>query len=328
MKSLVQWSAGLTRAWATENAAAWNRFWFTPCSPRVISLLRILTGVMLVYSHLVWAKDLGSFLGVDAWIDNETARSLHDGTFGFSDAARSYLWNIDSMGLLWAHHLIVILVAISFAMGFLTRLSGPLSLFFQLMLLHRLTGMLFGLDQIVTYCLMYLSLAPSGACYSIDAWLRDRRPANVSSWLFPAGKPSVSANIATRLLQIHLCVIYFFGGIAKARGTTWWNGSAMWLSAANYEYQSIPLTWIASYPRLGAMLSNATMLWELSYIALIWPKVTRPIYLATAVMVHAGIALFLGMITFGSMMIIANLIFIPPKWLQRRSSETGLSVSQ
>ncbi|MEM6688939.1 MAG: HTTM domain-containing protein [Planctomycetota bacterium] len=321
MKSVVGSSFGLARQWLTESAEAWSRFWFTPCSPRVISVLRILAGAMLVYSHLVWAMDLGSFLGPDAWIDNDTAKSLHDGSFGFSDAARSYLWNIDSMGLLWAHHVVAILIAIAFTLGFLTRLSGPLSLFLQLMLLHRLTGMLFGLDQILTYCLMYLSIGPSGACYSVDAWLRRRLTGDRLAWLFPADRPSVSANVATRLLQIHLCVIYFFGGIAKARGTTWWDGSAMWLSAANYEYQSVPLTWIVDYPRLGALLSNATMLWELSYVALIWPRLTRPVFLVIAVMVHAGIGIFLGMITFGTMMIIANLIFVSPKLFSCQSCE-------
>jgi hypothetical protein len=33
-----------------------------------------------------------------------------------------------------------------------------------------------------------------------------------------------------------------------------------------------------------------------------------------AFLVHAGIALYLGMITFGFMMIVANLAFIPTAW--------------
>jgi hypothetical protein len=35
--------------------------------------------------------------------------------------------------------------------------------------------------------------------------------------------------------------------------------------------------------------------------------------LAVAFFVHAGIALFLGMITFGTMMIVANMAFVPVK---------------
>jgi hypothetical protein len=44
---------------------------------------------------------------------------------------------------------------------------------------------------------------------------------------------------------------------------------------------------------------------------------TRPITLAIAVAVHGGIALFMGMITFGLMMIAANMIFLRPETVLR-----------
>ncbi len=52
--------------------------------------------MMLLYSHLVLATDLSSFLGDQAWVNNETVRQLHDGAFGFSDLGRSYLWHISN----------------------------------------------------------------------------------------------------------------------------------------------------------------------------------------------------------------------------------------
>ena len=61
--------------------AAWDRFWFTPRPPHTLAVLRILTGAFLLYSHVVLASDLESFLGDNSWIDNATARSLHDGSF-------------------------------------------------------------------------------------------------------------------------------------------------------------------------------------------------------------------------------------------------------
>jgi hypothetical protein len=39
--------------------------------------------------------------------------------------------------------------------------------------------------------------------------------------------------------------------------------------------------------------------------------------LGMAVIVHGGIALFLGMITFGCMMIVANMAFIEPEFFER-----------
>lgn len=322
--SLKQWGAGYV--------AAWDRFWFAPRLPHTLCILRIIAGSMLLYSHLVLATDLTSFLGETAWINNETALKLHDGSFFDADAARSYLWHIDSAGLLWAHHALTILVTAMFAAGLLTRITVPLAFFFQLMYLHRLTGHLFGLDQIVTYSTMYLMLSPCGSCLSVDAVLRKKLASKLSDkrWfriLFPDDSPSVGANVATRLLQLHLCVIYLFGGLSKARGQTWWDGTAVWYSVGNYEYQSMNMTWMAHYPWLFSAMTHATLFWEVFYCALVWPRLTRPIVLAVAVAVHGGIALFLGMITFGLMMIGANMIFVSPDWIaaklgRRQSEET------
>ena len=305
----------------------WDRFWFTPRLPHTMGILRLCTGVMLLYSHLVLASDLLSFLGPDAWISNQTSMQLHDGAFGYSDWARSYLWLIDAPAVLWAHHIVTMVITAMFAIGLLTRFTAPLALFFQWMLLHRLTGALFGLDQIVTYSTMYLAIAPSGATFSIDSWIRrkldcgDKEYSRFVCWLFPDQLPRVSTNTATRLFQIHLCVIYLFGGLSKSRGTDWWDGNAMWYSFSNLEYQSIDMTWMSAYPLVMAAITHLTLFWETFYCALIWPKYTRPFVLATAVMIHGGIALFMGMITFGVMMIVANMVFVEPTWIARKRTE-------
>ncbi len=310
------------RNWWQDGFRAWDAFWFTPRDPTTLGLLRIATGLMLFYSHIVLGSDLTAFLGETAWINNETARALHDGAFGTSDWGRSYLWWIDRPFGLWLHHGFTLLVTLAFAVGFLTRVTAPMAWFLQLMYIHRLTGALFGLDQIVTYVAMYLMLAPCGSCFSVDAWLRRRfrdrlDTSGLLRWLLPERVPSIAANVATRLLQLHLCVIYLYGGLAKARGQMWWDGTAVWFALGNVEYQSIDMTWMSRYPRLFSTLTHVTLFWEIFYCALVWPKWSRPIVLAIAVAVHGGIAMFLGMITFGLMMIVANMIFLEPAWLRR-----------
>ena len=85
------WAIKASREWLRECVEAWDRFWFTPRSPHTLALIRIIVGTLLLYSHLVLATDLMSFVGTTAWINNEMAQSLHDGTFGISDSSRSYL---------------------------------------------------------------------------------------------------------------------------------------------------------------------------------------------------------------------------------------------
>ena len=93
-------------------------------------------------------------------------------------------------------------------------------------------------------------------------------------------------------------------------------GSALWFAAANQEYQSLSLTWLVHQPWLIALLTHITVFWETFYPVLIWPRLTRPIFLALAVAVHGGIAIFLGMKTFGLAMIFGNMAFVEPETVE------------
>ena len=196
--------------------------------------------------------------------------------------------------------------------GLWTRVVSILAWIITVAYCHRLTGALFGLDQVNVMLAMYLMIGPSGAAYSVDRWLARRKTPNL-------GPPPalVSANLAIRLIQLHMCIIYLFGGIGKMRGLAWWLGDAFWFSIANYGYQSWDLTWLAASPMLIALITHVTVFWETFYCVLVWPRITRPLMLGLAVVVHGGIALALGMPTFGTAMLIGNLAFVSPYWIKR-----------
>lgn len=305
-------------AWIRQWAAAWDRFWFTPKSPTTLAVIRIACGAMLAYVHLIWAFLASDFLGSNAWISTDTVRELHR-----EDWAWSWLWYIESPSLILLHQLVAIAASLGMMLGFLTRLATPLAWWMTLMICHRLTGALFGLDQVLMMLSMYLMISDCGSVLSIDAVLKRRSTvvrSQQSPWLailFPEPSPSVANNLATRLIQLHLCVIYLFGGLGKMRGEMWYDGSAMWYTIVNYEYQSFDITWLGHWPLAISTLSALTIFWETFYCALVWPKLTRPVTLALAVFVHGGIAFALGMVTFGTIMIVANMAFIEPETLQR-----------
>jgi hypothetical protein len=304
MNRLATWIG----TWATDILAGWNRFWFSETQPHTLALIRILAGSMLFYTHAVWTLDLMAFLGPDGWLPNELARNMHG-----ESAAWSYLWYFESPVVLGVLHLVALIIFLMLTVGFFTRITSVLAWLITLAYCHRLTGAFFGLDQVNAMLAMYVMVGPSGAVYSVDRWLSQRRAGQ-------GGKPkrtevasSISANVAIRLIQLHMCVIYMFGGISKMRGELWWDGSAVWYAIANLEYQSLDMTWLVHSRWLIALLSHVTVLWETFYCALVWPKRTRPIVLLIAVGIHGGIGLFLGMWTFGLAMLIANLAFISPE---------------
>ena len=146
----------------------------------------------------------------------------------------------------------------------------------------------------------------------MDRWLRLRKLNSNGDAVSLPPRAFVSTNVATRLLQIHLCVIYFFAGAGKLLGETWWNGEALWGAFANLEYQTIDMTWMAGSLVLVNFLTQFSVAWELSYSVFVWNRYTRPIMIALAIPLHMGIALCMGMITFGLVMLIANLVFVSP----------------
>lgn len=298
-------------SWAQQAIDGWDRFWFSAIAPDTLAAIRIACGAMLVYVHVIWASQLNDFMGSNAWLDLTAIAELHR-----SDWAWSWLFYVTSPTLLWIHQILAIVVCFMMMAGILTRISVPLAWWMTLMVCHRMTGALFGLDQIVIMLSMYLMLSRCGSVWSVDAQLRRRRDAKSSSWIFPDDAPSVGNNIATRLIQLHLCTIYLFGGLGKMRGEMWWDGSALWYTLVNYEYQSLNLTWMGNYRMVIAALTAATIFWETFYCALVWPKWSRPIVLLMAVFVHGGIAIALGMVTFGYIMIVANFAFLSPEWLR------------
>jgi hypothetical protein len=54
----------------------WVSFWFTPGDPTTMAFIRIVTGCLVVYVHLVYSFDLTAFFGRDAWFDLNSANRL------------------------------------------------------------------------------------------------------------------------------------------------------------------------------------------------------------------------------------------------------------
>lgn len=283
---------------------AWDRFWFTPTDPTTLCLIRVFAGLMLFYTHAVWTLDLEAFFGEQSWLSREVL--AHANRNGYSWSVLSWC---RTPAALWTMHIAALGTFALLTIGLWTRIVSVLAFVFTVSYTQRSPGALYGLDQINSLLSLYLMLGPSGSRFSVDAWQASRSARSVDS-------ASVSANFAIRLMQCHLCVIYLFAGLSKLQGVTWWNGFAVWGGIANQEYQTLDLTWLAEWPLVINALTHLTVAWEVSYCVLIWNRWTRPLVLLGAIAMHLGIAVALGMPTFGLAMLIANLSFVSPAFLR------------
>ena len=291
---------GYLRDAVSAAANSWNRFWFSPADSSMLCLIRVLAGLMLLYSHAVWTLHLEAFFGEHSWLTREVVAQASQGGFTWSVLS----W-CRTPAALWTMHVAALMTFALLTIGLWTRVVSVLAFVFTVSYAYRTPGALYGLDQVNGFLSLYLMIGPSGSRFSVDA-VRARRAGRVTD------RPSVTGHIAVRLIQCHLCVIYLFAGLSKLQGPTWWNGLAVWGGIANQEYQTLDLTWLADWPPLVNFLTHATVAWELSYCVLIWNRWTRPLVLLGAIGMHLGIITALGMPTFGLAMLIANVAFVSP----------------
>ncbi len=301
--------------WFRDACQGWDRFWFSPADAATLATIRIFAGAMLLYTHFVWMLELEGFFGEAGWLSKEFVFRYHDSAYAWS-----HLYWIESPALLWATHLIALCIFASLMVGFRSRLSAAFAALLTISYAHRASGALFGLDQINGFLALYLIVGPCGDAFSVDAWLAKKNAK-------PKVIPKVSCNIAIRLMQIHLCIVYLFAGCGKLFGQSWWEGTALWGAFANLEYQTLDMTWTASRMWIIDVMTHVTLFWEVSYIALIWPRLSRPIMLLLAIPLHLGIAMCMGMVTFGVVMLIANLAFVSPEFIRNVSGRLGSMVN-
>ena len=295
---------------AADLGAAYHRFWFAPSAPHTLAVLRILVGGMCLYGTAVWGLALDEFLS-DAGFQ---PAGLIEPRTGPS------LWFFVPDSLRWPVHLACLAVLALYTAGAGTAVTSKLAFVVVASYAHRAPMATFGLDQIETFLTLYLCLAPCGAAYSIDAWLRRRRGR-------PEPAPSPRNTLAARLIQVHLCVLYTSAGLAKLKGEAWWDGTAIWKAAANLEYQTADLTWLAAAEPVGHLLTHVTVAWELSFWALVWRPRLRPYVLLIGTGMHLGIGAFLGMWTFGLVMTFAYLTFVPPTYFTPLAATNGSASS-
>ena len=304
---------------ARDFAAAWTDFWFRPADPATLAWLRFLTGAMTLYTHAVWSLRLEEFFAPDGWLPPQFVADLRGGTPDWS------LWWLVPDGWLWPVHAACLLVLLCYCVGFLTPLTSKLAFGIVVSYAHRVPLATFGLDQISGFLTLYLAFAPCGSVGSVDWLLRRRREAKAALASgrrprFRVARPSSAARLATRLIQAQLCVLYTYAGLAKLKGEAWWDGSAIWMAGANLEYQSGSLLWLAWARPLADFLTHATVVWELSFWALVWHRRLRPYVLAVGTAMHLGIGAFLGMWTFGLVMAIAYQAFVPAAVVRRAAA--------
>ena len=224
-----------------EAVRSWDRFWFAPADPTPACFIRLLGGALAFYVCFCYSWGLLSYVGPHGWVDTRSNDYLlreisfyapafeWNGPAAFVSEGQSYwsiFFHVESPDWIVAIHVFFMAASLLYAAGLWCRYTGPLCWLGAMSYAHRAWATVFGLDTMLLILLGYLLIAPTGAVFSMDRWLAVRRARRLGL-PDPAVEPSVRANFAIRLIQVHFCLIYFASGTSKLLGSMWWNGTAM-----------------------------------------------------------------------------------------------------
>jgi hypothetical protein len=205
--------------------------------------------------------------------------------------------------------------------GWWSRLSAALCcvIYTYLSLLDAVSTMT-KYSVIVTHLLLLLALSPCGAVWSVDAWLAPRHPDGGPS-------PPRFAAWPRRLMQLLIGFIYFGAAITKINTPEFLSGDQLhfWmLTHINFRH---PIgEWLSLYPILIRIAGYVVIVWEMTFLFLVWNRFYRPWVLAAGVLFHLMTVLTLGLMIFPLTCYTCYLSFLEPEDIaQMRSMWRRLS---
>ena len=183
-------------------------FWYTPVDPALLGLIRILTGMMLLYNHAIWGVVLNDFFGPDSWLSQDLV----------ADYSRTSI-----------RLLILVFCPCRDGLARLRPLDdGPLLVHDRPLDPHLFDPLARGRDLICHIAFPRPSSgstrssrcsrstwrsARPGRAFSVDSWLARRRAGDQG----PAPPPSPPISLFVSF-NVHMCIIYLFAGLSKLLG--------------------------------------------------------------------------------------------------------------
>jgi len=185
--------------------------------------------------------------------------------------------------------------------GLFSRSAAVAAWFLHLCAVKSANLTTYGVDNFATIGLFYLMFAPLPDRFALD-YVRKKPPL----------PNHYRTDVCQRVLQLHICIVYFFSGLTKSLGIGWWNGTSFWRAITSPPFDVIPAhTWAILTPVLP-LLGIGVFVLEIGYPVFIWLRRTRLIWFSAIIAMHVAIGLTMGLYLFAFVMIVLNFAAFGP----------------
>jgi hypothetical protein len=276
-----------------------STFFFKPVSPYPVAIFRILFGLCVCSTLLLLHSDWLNWFGIHSWI---SIRTIHQAETGFRLNLFAFFPNTDEWieGIYW----LLLTASVTFTLGFGTRLSSIIVFLGLNSINQRMPLMLHGGDAFLRSASFFMMFASAGTVISIDMWIK------LSPKPLSGHATSLVPPWPMRLIQCQLAIIYLASFWWKAKGHTWWDGTALFYVLHLREVRQFPVSqlfynvWIL---RLG---SWTVMTFELLFPVLVWLKRFRTPVLIAGLLFHLSLEYTLNIPMFQWEMLSSYVLFL------------------
>ena len=285
-------SAGL-RDWLAEV----RRFASVKHRTIALAILRITTGLTLLIYYLQHIQQREYLWGNAGVVPFPLFQQIMQFRHGFSlyllSSSSSYQTAVFYAGLV---------VTLAFTLGYQLRISSILFYVFTWSLFERNIFLLSGGDNFLYLVAFFLMFADCGAHFSLDARSVRKR---TQSQPFAA----MVHNYAVLAIIIQLSLVYFTSAIYKLAGPLWQDGTAVYYVLRLSEFNLSPLArHFYNSESLVKLVTWGTVIFEALWPLLIWNRKTKPFAALGAVLMHAMIGYFMGLVWFSLVFIGAQVV--------------------
>jgi len=272
--------------------------------------LRIGLGIIVLLQLIHLMPDAFTLIGKNGMIHQDIANIQLPQNMISSDKLvdfLSYRFHFSEFESLYLLGWIYCISALFLIVGLFTRFSATVCWLLHLAFVNSGHFFTYGVDYFITMLLFYCIIFPVGYEFSVDNYLFRYRHTNYTPYI--------------RVLQIHLCIVYFVSGLAKTIGINWWNGVSILKALCRPGISSFHIQTFSKFSGIFVLIGVATIILELLYVVFVNYGRTRKLWLFLTCVMHIVIAFCLQLPFFAAVMILMNVcaFYFPTRILNSNS---------
>ncbi len=290
--------------------ATLERFFFEPLRFRGLFVMRAAFGAIAVFYYLRLLPYVQVLFGPAGVNGHDTAQRWPGFPMAVTENLEYFtlLGGVADPSLVWLLYGLLLFSAAAFMLGLFTRFAGVLLVLLHAVFASHQPELSGGWNKLYPVLTLYVTLAPSGAAWSLDAWCKRRRD--------PTYRPSsVFSPWALRLVQVHVIAMYTTAGWPRLVNHAWLRGETVVHAAADTRFGRWDLNWHGLHPLLSLATYAALVLEPAATLLLPW-RATRRWCVLALIALHLGIELIADVGMWGFMMIAAVCAFLPDHWFR------------